>query len=35
MSLESLRAASNIERDTTWAEMSFQERLDTAEFLIH
>ena len=30
MSLESLRAANNIERDTTWAELSFQERIDTA-----
>ena len=35
MSLESLRAASNIERDNTWAEMSFQERIETAEFRIH
>ena len=35
MSLESLRAANNIERDNTWAEMSFQDRIDTAEFRIH
>ena len=35
MSLESLRAANNIERDTAWAEMSFQDRIDTAEFRIH
>lgn len=35
MSLESLRAANNIERDATWAELSFQDRIDTAEFRIH
>ena len=35
MSLESLRAANNIERDAAWAEMSFQDRIDTAEFRIH
>ena len=35
MSLESLRAANNIERDTAWAEMSFLDRIDTAEFRIH
>ena len=34
MSLESLRAASNIERDNTWAEISFQERIETAEELM-